>query len=48
MRTALAVAQGVNGTPSVYVHGLGVPAGAQAIEAATIAELRCVPERSPA
>jgi protein-disulfide isomerase len=38
--TALAIARGVNGTPSVYVDGMGVPASAQAITAALRAELR--------
>jgi protein-disulfide isomerase len=38
--TALAIARGVNGTPSVYVDGMGVPASAQAITAALMAELR--------
>lgn len=37
--TALAIALGVNGTPSVYVDGVGVPANAKAIAAAA-AELR--------
>jgi protein-disulfide isomerase len=35
--TALAAARGVNGTPSVYVDGVGVPASARAITEATIA-----------
>ena len=38
--TALALARGVNGTPWVYVDGVGVPASAQAIAAAVLAELR--------
>ena len=38
--TAMAIARGVNGTPSVYVDGRGVPASAQAITAAVMAELR--------
>ena len=38
--TATAITRGVNGTPSVYVDGLGVPASAQAITAAVMAELR--------
>ncbi len=38
--TAIAIRRGVNGTPSVYVDGLGVPASAQAITAAVMAELR--------
>jgi protein-disulfide isomerase len=38
--TARAVAQGVNGTPSVYVDGMGVPASAEAIASAAMAELR--------
>jgi protein-disulfide isomerase len=38
--TAMAITRGVNGTPSVYVDGLGVPASAQAITAAVMAELR--------
>jgi protein-disulfide isomerase len=33
--TALALARGVSGTPSVYVDGVGVPASARAIMAAT-------------
>ena len=37
--TALAAARGVNGTPSVYVDGVGVPASARAITEATIAVL---------
>jgi protein-disulfide isomerase len=37
--TAMAVARGVNGTPSVYVDGLGVPASADAITAAALAEM---------
>jgi protein-disulfide isomerase len=37
--TAMAIARGVNGTPSVYVDGRGVPASAQAITAAVMAEL---------
>jgi hypothetical protein len=32
--TALAAAGGVNGIPSVYVEGVGVPASARAITAA--------------
>lgn len=35
--TAMAVARGVNGTPSVYVDGMGVPASADAIMAAALA-----------
>lgn len=38
--TALALARGVSGTPSVYVDGVGVPASAQAIVAAAAAEIR--------
>lgn len=38
--TARAIARGVNGTPSVYVNGVGVPASAKAIAAATAAESR--------
>jgi protein-disulfide isomerase len=38
--TALAIGRGVNGTPSVYVDGVGVPASARAIMAAALAELR--------
>jgi protein-disulfide isomerase len=38
--TALAVARGVNGTPSVYVDGVGVPASARAIMAATLVKSR--------
>ncbi len=38
--TARAVAPGVNGTPRVYVDGVGVPASARAIMAAALAELR--------
>jgi protein-disulfide isomerase len=38
--TALAIAGGVNGTPRVYVDGVGVPATAQAIAAAALATLR--------
>jgi protein-disulfide isomerase len=37
--TALAIARGVNGTPSVYVDGVGVPASAQAIAAAALGSL---------
>lgn len=37
--TALAAASGVNGTPSVFVDGVGVPASARAITAAALAEL---------
>ena len=37
--TAMAVARGVNGTPSVYVDGMGVPASADAIMAAAMAEM---------
>ncbi len=37
--TAMAVARGVNGTPSVYVDGAGVPASADAIVAAALAEM---------
>src|SRR6201996_3023413 len=35
--TAMAVARGVNGTPSVYVDGMGVPASADAIMSAAVA-----------
>jgi len=38
--TAMAITRGVNGTPSVYVDGRGVPASARAITAAVTAELR--------
>jgi protein-disulfide isomerase len=38
--TAMAIARGVSGTPSVYVDGVGVPASAQAISAAILAEVR--------
>ena len=38
--TAKALARGVNGTPSVYVDGMGVPASADAIVSAAMAELR--------
>ncbi len=38
--TAMAIRRGVNGTPSVYVDGMGVPASAEAITAAVMAELR--------
>jgi protein-disulfide isomerase len=38
--TARAIARGVSGTPSVCVDGVGVPASAQAIIAATQSELR--------
>ena len=38
--TAKALARGVNGTPSVYVDGMGVPASADAIMSAAMAELR--------
>jgi protein-disulfide isomerase len=38
--TARAIARGVNGTPSVYVNGVGVPASARAIAAAALAQLR--------
>jgi protein-disulfide isomerase len=37
--TAKALARGVNGTPSVYVDGMGVPASADAIMSAAMAEL---------
>ena len=37
--TAMAIARGVNGTPSVYVDGMGVPASADAIMAAAVAEM---------
>jgi Thioredoxin len=37
--TAIAIARGVNGTPSVYVDGMGVPASADAITAAALAEM---------
>ena len=38
--TAVAIRRGVNATPSVYVDGMGVPASAQAVTAAVMAELR--------
>jgi protein-disulfide isomerase len=38
--TAMAIRRGVNGTPSVYVDGMGVPASAEAITATVMAELR--------
>jgi protein-disulfide isomerase len=38
--TTLAAARGVNGTPSVYVDGVGVPASAKAIMALALAKLR--------
>jgi hypothetical protein len=38
--TARAIAGGVNGTPSVYVAGVGVPASGSAIKTAALAELR--------
>lgn len=38
--TAQAIARGVNGTPSVYVDGTGVPASARAILAAALPKLR--------
>jgi protein-disulfide isomerase len=38
--TTRAMARGVNGTPSVFVDGVGVPASARAITAAALAELR--------
>ncbi len=37
--TAMAVTRDVNGTPSVYVDGMGVSASADAIMAAALAEL---------
>ena len=37
--TARALALGVNGTPSVYVDGMGIPASADAIMSAAMAEL---------
>jgi hypothetical protein len=35
----MAVARGVNGTPSVYVDGMGVRASADAIIAAALADM---------
>lgn len=37
--SAMAIARGVSGTPSVYVDGVGVPASATAIMSAALAEL---------